>query len=255
MSSKRYSLIVIATTLLAIAATQSQITTYVAIPSTYFDIAAFLGLALILFWLVLWLLAKTPKPVTTIYSSRIMKADEIDDVYDLIKRLLGSDIAPKSLVQQWVKKNPSVVNVVEKITRRGLKKTQKVCGFYSIFPITEETRVLLETDAIKGSGFSLSDFVGPNEKTSALYIGAVGAEGKRAKGITIQQLIGSVTARLSIDGGRVFVRPLTDDGERLFTKYGFQACSDAQISDGIKNYYLDIPPQSNGAYSRPGNRS
>lgn len=241
MAKLRSSLLLLGPIFLGIAAARDHIQEQIEFPELMFDAMLWLGLACFGLALVMYLLAAMPRPATVIYTSRPVKLTEIDDVYSLIQDMLGDGIAPKEMLKRWLRKNSTVLYVVEKTTRMPLNTRSEVVGFFSSFPVTEKARQMLETNALIGAAFTDEHFVAQGEPGAAIYIGAVGAKGMKARGATLNQLIGHVTAKAGGRGMRIFTRPVTADARRLIRKYSFAPCAQASAGAQPVNYYFDLP--------------
>ena len=228
--------------LLALAGAKDHITSYLPIPALTFDILAIVGVVTTLIAITIAIILRIPPPATVTYSSRTMKTSELNSVYEFIRGLVGDDIIPKNMLRMLINDYPNLIYVVERRTRGPLLNKNQIVGFFSVFPITDEARQLLEANALKGASFNQSHYTNDATNMGGLYIGAVGARGFFARGATLQQLIGNVSGRVGQKGIRVFVRPVNEYSERLIKKYEFIPCQQNSKKGQISNYYRDLPP-------------
>jgi len=136
---------------------------------------------------------------------------------------LGEDILSLKRMKDFHEKNPDIFfGVFEESNALFGGRTKKLCGYYSIAPITAETRVLLERSALRGSDFGPENITEKGHRPAGLYIGGIAARGHGAKGATLQALLSRLQIEAERKSPHVFTRPVTQDGLRLARRNDFK---------------------------------
>jgi len=183
---------------------------------------AMVGVALVL--IVIWWIERARDitsdfGVAPYYIERV-EDSEIDDFHSFCESILGEGVASKERMHQWQQKNPSILYVVLSEDRKRLGRKRKAVGFFSIFPVTKEACEALAQNQLKGTELGPQYIVSEGKKPSAIYIGGIGAKGRRAKQQTFGALVGQV-AILERKTPLIFTRPITEIGRTRALEYGF----------------------------------
>lgn len=198
-----------------------RLSTYVAIPVLWYDILLIIGIVLIILSALLFWGSKLPPISSVSYGIGAVEPVMLRKVYDFILTVLD-DVASFEVFRSWYEKNPEIIQAVVKIKANRLGTHQEIAGFFSIFPVTEEAKKLLERNELLGAAFAARHICDPREVPAAYYIGAIGGVGLRGRRATLFHLIGYMAALLKRHSKLVFTRPMTDDGLRVARDYRFR---------------------------------
>lgn len=177
---------------------------------------------------------------TTIYPCLGIRRTDIPTYYQFIQRTLGDDIAPIERVYEWFDKNPEVLRAVYRETTRGVSVRRELIGFFTVFPLTLDCARLLEQNQINGTRLGADQMVARGARPAAIYIGAVGAPGMRARQQTLLAMMGYLAPTLD-RRMPIFTRPTTEEGKRVAIKHHFVAI-DPKAALGDSIYVRDATP-------------
>jgi len=178
------------------------------------------GMALIILAVIFFLSSKLPRGPLITYGIAHVERAGLPNIHKFIRTILD-DVAPFEVFQGWYEKNPNIIQAVIKVKSKPFQVQQEIVGFFSVFPITENARLLLNQNELLGASFTADHICKPNETPAAYYIGAMGGVGWRGREATLYQLLGYVAALLRRDGKLVYTRPMTNDGLRWARNYRF----------------------------------
>ena len=193
---------------------------YVDVQAFWYDILLIAGIALIVLAGLLFSGSKFPRISSVVYGIAAVEPAALRNVYAFILTILD-DVASFEVFRSWYEKNPDIIQAVIKISSSGFGTRQELAGFFSVFPMTDEARALLESNELLGAAFTAAHICEPSQIPAAYYIGAVGGVGRRGRHATLLQLMGYVTALQRRHTKLVFTRPMTEDGLRLARDYRF----------------------------------
>lgn len=155
------------------------------------------------------------------YTIAMISADQLQGYHGFCRSVIGDGVASLDRVRDWYAKNPETLWAVRREQRRGLKQKSEMVGFFSVFPVTQEAKELLAKNLHKGTELVSNHIVSQGHRAAAIYIGAVGAKGFRAKERTLGALMGYLISRTR-KTPLIFTRPVTKDGLRLTRQQGFE---------------------------------
>jgi hypothetical protein len=248
LEKARNASIFLAGILLAVGAIKSQLPEHLEAFAVYFDFVVLAGLLLLVVATTLHVFLLIPPPKEVTYFCRPVAISELDSIYEKIMRMMGNDIADRNLLEYWLGIDPHVLYVVERKSKGALQFKSEIVGFFSVFRVTTKAMELLEQNILKGTNFTDQHIAQKSETAAALYIGAVGASGFRARAATLNQLIGHVNAKIEDikvarkwHSVKIFVRPISQVGNRLVNKYSFEKCvSEMSSKTQIQNYRRSV---------------
>lgn len=175
---------------------------------------------------------------TETFDLRVLKLEDLSEIYVEYRRIFGSDLIPQTQVAEWMKKNPMIAFEVLRSSTKDLGKKRDRAGFFELLPLTQAGEAKLRREAPHTAD------LGPRDIHSAVrwnmakayYIASVGVveppgpvrekrrdlARKRSEGAVmklLQERLGFLSSRRTIE---VYARPVTDDGLRLVKNYGFR---------------------------------
>ena len=221
-------------------------------PHHVYVVATFVGISLIGLGSLLGLYVYVLFPVWIRVTSLTTQFDvvrvgwnQIDDFYSLCKELLGEDIAEIERVRQWHRKNPDTLYTIHARKHWGLIHTNKMVGLFTVFPVTSEAKQLLQRNRLKGTEFN-ANHITTLDRAAAIYIGAIGARGFRARQQTLMALLGYVNSLADRNIDLVFTHPITRDGARLAKQRGFEPVSKSVPEPSDMIYFRHLGAQKDG---------
>jgi hypothetical protein len=174
---------------------------------------------------------------------------ELRAIHVLGRKEFGPDISSVPTMREWIKKYPRTFFVVRQTVVRATSRTLNIVGYFCIMPLTENAARRYLNGEIKASSFRHDDIC-VIEPCFSVYVGAIMAKGKVARGIAVAFLRSELeTQWLKRPDVRIIARPLTDNGVRLTTDFGFLTTDGALPSKGklcqvLSSDLLDAMPPS-----------
>ena len=107
---------------------------------------------------------------------------------------------------------------------------QKLVGYFIMYPLSQRSCVAVEQGRLTGLNLAHSDITTSFKKARGIYVGAVYGISLRPQAVALEGL----KNQLAVYGARLpfYARPVSPDGKRIMTKYGFAQWKDA--ADGIE---------------------
>lgn len=199
------------------------------------NIGTGIGLIGIIFCIVPFL----PKIDMDFPKPRQVKRNDLNSAYSFCKKIFSGDFSSFNTSKRWFKKNKDMFWIVEQSIQRGPATVNEVRGFFSIIPLTYLGKEMLLEGDIDGSNFTKEHICATNESPAALYVGAVGAKGLRAKGVALGAITSEISNNLRNHNIEVYTTPRTKDGLRIAKKFGFEAVDGSGTKDLNKLYILE----------------
>lgn len=180
------------------------------------------------------------RTLSTEYDIVRVRWNQLEEFYAFCTQLFGEDIADFHRVREWYSKNPNVLYAIYSLRHFGFVTKSKLVGCFSVFPVTKDAKELLERNELKGTELRATQITRPECGAAALYIGAIGASGFRAKQETLAALLGYVHSRTNKRTHVVFTRPITKDGMRLAKKHGFEPVLKSASEEADMIFFRDF---------------
>jgi hypothetical protein len=154
-------------------------------------------------------------------------ADDLRGLHALYSRYFGADVPSIELMNQWLNRCKSAFTLLHSVTQdSGLITAQQLVGSFKLLPLTAEGVKALDLGQVTGSTFRPEHICSDRRRPAAYYLGDVVATTRFARAVILAQL-NAACAQVTNRNISIYARPLTADGRRIMTKYGF-----AQVSDG-----------------------
>lgn len=155
--------------------------------------------------------------------------DEIQEVLPFYDRVIGGGRRPSvNELKAMFAANKSIFRFYKRTSTRGARKTVEVKGFCTVIPMKRDAGILLEKGELNGLKMDGTHIAGPKERFDVYYIGSIGAEGSSAKAAVLNYVLALVDEFAQRGRGRVYTRPITEDGLRIVIKYGFVRTVDGE---------------------------
>lgn len=146
---------------------------------------------------------------------------DLPKIHAFVVSLLGPDISPLGLMQEWYQKNPEMMWILRYTNSIGEAEWQQMVGCFSIIPLTRSATRAVKQGRLTGSSFRASHILSPKAKLiSGVYIGGVVATGLRAQAYILGYMMGQIQPSAA-KGIPIYSRPVTRAGLRLLQKYHF----------------------------------
>jgi hypothetical protein len=158
------------------------------------------------------------------FERAVATLDQFEELFELSRHILGDEIAPeiRERMREWYGKNPNYLWSIQRVKVGDGVETRRLAGFFSIFPLNKRATKLCERGDFSGAQIRSEDLVGPNSVPAGVYIGAIAANTPRARSFALGVLMERLDKILK-RGVALYTRPVTRDGRRLISKYGFIA--------------------------------
>jgi len=180
---------------------------------------------------------------------------DLHGLHAFYREYFGDDVPSIELMRSWVARSNSAFILIHRITNEsGLTVRQQLVGSFKLLPLTNEARNALDTGQVTGSTFRPEHVARKKSETVAYYVGDVVATSQIARGMVLAHLNAACTP--AIDRGYpIYARPLTTDGLRVMTKYGFVQATDGKSAPQlgrICKLQIGKPPRRRSLPRRSG---
>ncbi len=145
---------------------------------------------------------------------------DVRQVFELMQEYFGEETPSCTRILEWQRRNKAVLTAVYCKKLKGGRTKQELVGVFKVFPLTQQTVELLETEKVSGATLGASNIAAEGDDVAALYIGDVLASTRQGRAEVVRQLKYCIMRQLK-PGISVYTRPLTSDGARLVRKYNF----------------------------------
>lgn len=143
--------------------------------------------------------------------------EEISDVYTFAKDYFGDSVTDAETIRQITKKYKDGL----KLAKRRKNGKNVVVGYFFFFPINKTTVEKIRKYEFAAKDLSAADVASRPQYGYAFYIGAIAAEGWRARA----QMLGALKANEEIAkytrSKAIYARAASKDGLRVLRKHGF----------------------------------
>lgn len=154
-------------------------------------------------------------------------------LHDLYTEHFGSDVPSIDLMRSWIARCRTAFVLVHRVTQKsGLTTRQQLVGSFKLLPLTSEAVGALDAGQITGSMFRPDHIARNKRETAAYYIGDLVGAGWFARGMVMAHLNAACIPAVK-RGAPLYARPLTRDGLRIMTQYGFLQVSDGESAPEI----------------------
>jgi hypothetical protein len=158
---------------------------------------------------------------------------DLPQLHDFYTEFFGDDVPSLSLMRAWVQKYRRAFAIVYRVDDTSIKKKQQIlCGSYKVLLITEAAVRGLESGQVGGSTFQPDHLASRQKDTAAYYVGDVVARTRLARGFILASLSAACEKALR-KRVPIYARPLTRDGLRIMTQYGFVQADDGKSPPNI----------------------
>jgi len=153
---------------------------------------------------------------------------DLPGLHAFYRNYFGDDVPSIDLMRSWIARSSSAFILVHRITHKsGLTVRQQLVGSFKLLPLTIEARNALDAGQVTGSTFRPEHVASKKSDTVAYYVGDVVATSQIARGMVLAHL--TAACGPAVDRGYpIYARPLTTDGLRVMTKYGFVQARDGK---------------------------
>ena len=189
------------------------------------------------------------------FDCRPAKRSELKFVYDFSKEEIGGEMSPLPQMTHWYNKNRSIFWILIHTKSRKWGNVQKRVGYFSVMPLTENARKLIEREELNGLKFTTEHMVKKDEQPAAIYIGGIAAKRLpfRSRAILLTYLKEHMRRARERGVSLVYSRPVNEDGLRILLKNGFAPVADLPGNELNRIYKAIIPPVDRSLSDGPDN--
>lgn len=255
--------------MLAIATGKDQFAGYLIIPELVYVSLLLVGSALTLAGVAGLFLPSMRRPIhfivekVRLFLGKIMDiepsarykcvyASEADllELHRIFEKAFGSQSPPVKLMRSWIRVYPKALAMLYRVDKSSPRKTQQtLVGSFKVLPITEAAAKNVAKDRLTGSTIRPQHIARKSSDTAAYYVGDVVAFTGRAKGTLLAYLNATCEQAIKM-GVPIYARPLTEEGKRVMTQYGFVQCSDDESPPAIGQMCKFVPGREDHAVSK-----
>ncbi len=147
------------------------------------------------------------------------RPEDVSGIRKLAVRFFGEGVTPEEVLVQFATAG-GILRVVKRVFVDDDKRCERLSGYFCVIPLSTEAAASVKA-GLRGGRLAMDHVPVSQEETAALYIGAVAAQDQASQAVVLAALHSHLQY---LDRGitEVLTRPLTEDGLRLVTKYGFQ---------------------------------
>jgi hypothetical protein len=155
------------------------------------------------------------------YDVQVADRGDLEDLHDFCEKHAGEHFATLESWRKRYDKNPDTFFMIKETRKKRFKTTLSLVGAFTIIPVNESARELLERDELNAVTFSSTHIAAPSEKPAALYVSGVVGSSFRGRGYALSFLKDRLKTELERGNSLVYTRPMTKDGLRLAKAHGF----------------------------------
>jgi hypothetical protein len=206
------------------------------VPDWVYEALAVVGVVCVAVGGMVWLFVTTKLPIRRKnYECYPAARDQLPLVHEIATRYFGDDVSTLETMNRWWVKNPEIFFLLARIYRGRQETNEEIVGYFCVVPLTKRAENRLRAGDLRGSQFEERDIASGPGRCAAVYIGALVAEGKVARGNLTTLVHYELATRWRKRAARAYTRPVTPDGLRLARKYKFSA-----VQPGIRGDLGDL---------------
>lgn len=213
---------------------------------------AALGLAILLFPAGFFIFVRE-KLITDFdapdFDCRPAKRSELKFIHDFSSQEIGGNVSPVPQMTLFYNKNRSIFWVLVHKKSGEDKSVHKIVGYFSVLPLTESARRLLEREELNGLKLTTEHVLKRGETPAAIYIGGIAAKRLpfRSRAVLLSYLKAHINRERERGVSRIYSRPVTDRGLRILRKYRFSPVADLPGDELDRIYKIVIPAEDSTA--------
>jgi hypothetical protein len=179
------------------------------------------------------------------FDCRPAKRSELEFIHDFSSQQISGNVSPLPQMVHFHKKNRSVFWVLINKKSAKDKSVRKKVGYYSVLPLSESARKLLEREELNGLKLTTEHILKQGETPAAIYIGGIAARRLpfRSRAVLLSYLKAHINRERERGVSVAYSRPVTKDGLRILRKYGFSPVADLSGDELDRIYKIVIPAQ------------
>jgi hypothetical protein len=241
------ALLAVAGVLLAIRPLKGDINESIAVlPDRFFTACLVLGVCLAVAGVVVFLLPSKIPEFDGDFDLRRAKRSELQFVHDFSKEEIGGEVSPLDQMHHWYNKNRDIFWILVYRKAGKWRSVNKKVGYYSIMPLTESARRLVEREELNGLKFTTEHMMRKDEKPAAIYIGGIAAKRLpfRSRAVLLTYLKEHMKRERDRGVTTVYSRPVNKNGLRTLLRNGFSPAADLGHDD-LNRIYKTVIPDDN----------
>jgi pimeloyl-ACP methyl ester carboxylesterase len=161
--------------------------------------------------------------------SRELEEIQVDDaspedawnIHDYALRMFGEGVTPEDIVMQFIA-HGGIFKVVKRIIVTEDGRREQFSGYFCVIPLSGNATRSARTGALRGNQFTMEHVAVSDERTAALYVGAVAGRDRYSRALILGSLRFHLEQQFVRGIKSVLARPLTRDGLRIAEKNLFK---------------------------------
>jgi len=166
---------------------------------------------------------------------------DLETLHEFCEKYMGSHFATLESWRKRHEKNPGTFFMVKEFRKGRFKSQEKLVGAFTIIPVTELARELLERGDLSAVTFSPQHVASPLEPAAALYISGLVGSNFKSRGFVLSYLVSRLRTEQGLGNHLLYTRPMTTDGLRLAKRYGFYPVNPTVTDQANRIYKKDSP--------------
>jgi len=167
---------------------------------------------------------------------RRVKRNDLKDSYDYCGGIFGDNFSSFNQMKSWFHHNEKIFWILEEIKKKGSLSITKIIGFYSVLPLNKNGFDKVMNNQLDGRGFTTEHLTKDFKSSTALYVGVIASDGRKARYQSIASLLTTVQQLKDAKDIPVLTRPTTKQGLHLAKRRGFEAIDGSGARDLNKIY-------------------
>jgi hypothetical protein len=174
--------------------------------------------------------AKDPEAPSSLHkpiSRKFAGESDISQLHAFYTQFFHHEVPSPDLMASWIRKCPECFTLLYSINATSLiLTTQELVGSFKVLPLNSSAIKGLESEELSGTTLLPVHLESNPDRVKGYYVGDVAATSLSARG-TVLNYLNFTCERALKSNLPIYGRPLTSDGLRVMTQYGF-----ARVADG-----------------------
>lgn len=161
---------------------------------------------------------------------RIARPDDAQVVSTYATKIFGPTVSGEADIEASIRHDPTTFHLVHKVVTTGLDRRERLIGYFCVLRLSSESTESLVRGALLGSQIEVRHLVAPATPASSIYVGAVAADGPRARAAVLGELKAFLAQTIMEQPLPIYARPVSAEGLRVVQDNGFIPLKSAGVN-------------------------
>ncbi|GEA11122.1 hypothetical protein [Alteromonas sp. KUL49] len=222
--------------LIGIGGFMAGVPTALAIQSSFIVVVSIVGVSIGGVGIMLTVFPFIPRFDEPDLEVRRVKRNDLKGAYLYCGGIFGDNFSSYNQMKAWFHHNEKVFWILEEIKKKGAISLTKIIGFYSVLPLNKNGFEMVMNNQLDGRGFTVEHITKDFRSATALYVGVIASDGRKARHQSIASLLTTVQQLREAKDIPILTRPTTTEGLHLAKRRGFEAIDGSGTQDLDKVY-------------------